>query len=224
MTSSLVLIEGIPGSGKTSLARSIVEALTDAERSTRWYVEEDPGHPVFPQAVRREAYSASFPDLCLARWQAFVSRAEPDAVYVLEGVTFQSTVRFMYAADRSVAENEAYVGRFVDVVMPSCPVLVYLRQHDRAAYLSEFVYRVRGSIWVGKISAYVARTPIGLRHQWRGAEGATAFWTGYGELCDRLVAQMPIATLELSVDELQHDLAFTQAREWILKRVLGRTR
>jgi hypothetical protein len=221
MTSSLILIEGIPGSGKTSLARAICESLTDAQRSARWYVEEDPEHPVLPKAVRREAYSPAFSDLCLASWRAFVSRSEPGALSILEGVAFQSTVRFMYAADRSVAEIEAYVGRFVDVVTPSRPLLVYLWQRDRAAYLSEFVYGARGSTWVDKIAAYVASTPIGLRHRWRGPDGATAFWTHYGELCDRLVAQMPVATLELSVDGAQHELASTQARQWISSRVLG---
>lgn len=201
------------------MAQAICEALISVQLRACWYREEDSEHPVIPKNIRREAYSASFPELCLARWRAFVSRTEPGTLHVLEGVAFQSTVRFMYAADRSVADIEDYVARFVEVVASSCPLLVYLVPPDPAAYLSAFVYPLRGSTWVEKLSAYVARTPIGVRHGWTGVDGLSAFWTRYSELCDHLVATIRVAKVAVPVGAGQHELACTQARQWVLDRV-----
>jgi hypothetical protein len=127
----------------------------------------------------------------------------------------------MYAADRPFADIEAYFRRFLDIVAPSRPLLVCLWPRDSAAYLTEFVYPLRGSTWVNKLSAYVASTPIGRRCRWTGIDGLTEFWTRYDELCHRLVVAKQIATLELSIEPGQHESACSQAAQWVLERVRG---
>jgi hypothetical protein len=175
---------------------------------------------LIPRFVRREAYSLTFSDLCVARWHEFVSRAE-STVHTLEGVAFQSTVRFMYAAHRTTSEIQAYVDRFVEVTAPAAPLFVFLRPRDLAMYLSEFVCSVRGPAWVEKVSSYVASTPIARRHGWTGKDGLIAFWSGYGELCAELVAAIPFRTLQLAVEEGQHEAACLQAQKWVVDHVLN---
>lgn len=50
----LLLIEGVPGSGKTTLAEMICNNLCAKGVNTNWYLEEAKDHPVHPHNGKRK--------------------------------------------------------------------------------------------------------------------------------------------------------------------------
>ena len=175
----VVLIEGLPGSGKTTMAEQLAR-----ERRASWAREEARDHPVLPASVRARNREDDFDALCLAQWRAFV---EPlDEPWVLEGCALQSTVRFMFANEWSRPRIDAYWRAFEEIIRPRTEQLIVLpRDDDRIRK----AFAERGEEWRRKVSAWVASTP-------RGGD-LTEFWSAYGALCDDLISASTLPVMRL---------------------------
>lgn len=214
----LVLIEGIPGAGKTRTARRVDARLAELGVPVRWYLEELAQHPVSPRSLLRLHPSAGFADACLESWRSFVRRG-PAGVDILEGTLFQSTVRFLYARGDPECEVRGYVAELARIVSPLEPVVVYLQPPDPEEHLRSFVPRVKGPEWVARVTAYGSRTPLGRRRGWEGLSGLVDFWSGYRQLCDSLVAALPFPRLDVTVEPDGWPAREREILAWIETRV-----
>jgi hypothetical protein len=125
-----------------------------------------------------------FADRCLDAWKQVVAACAVRP-WVLEGVAFQNTVRFMFEQELPDQEICAYWERFVAIVRDVDPLLVHLRPGDVRGFIREHTTTVRSHVW-DKISAHVLRTPAGRRLDAEGAEAPVEFWVQYNDLCERL--------------------------------------
>ncbi|MEM7092729.1 MAG: hypothetical protein AAF567_06995 [Actinomycetota bacterium] len=197
MVRKLVLVEGVPGSGKTTTSWTLAESYRNAGHEVGWALEEDRQHPFFDQQFRRSHRSDDFPERCLHAWRSVVdaSLVHP---WVLEGVAFQSTVRFMFEQDLPERTIEAYWDDFVATVRPVAPLFVHLLPRDVESFIRGHTMNARSDVW-GKISAHVLSTPVGRRLDGDGRDVAVDFWILYSELCVRLARRSEVAALEFDV-------------------------
>jgi hypothetical protein len=94
---TLWLIEGLPGTGKTTMAEQLCILARKSGLSAAWYLEESIDHPVHGRKLKEGRKNGDiFVKSCLEAWRAFAdnSTKTPD-IQILEGSAFQSTVRFM---------------------------------------------------------------------------------------------------------------------------------
>lgn len=191
----LVLIEGLPGTGKTSLARSLCEALREGGLDARWYLEEAADHPVHPTTFKQTRHDPAFAERCLDRWNRFVERVGTSGeLPLLEGSALQSTVRFMM--EQWHANTEAYFQRFTQTVKPLSPALIYLCPDDALEH-SRSVSAHRGAVWSCKVSTYLQETPYSRARNWKGEQGMHSFWSDYAKRCKELVERADMPTLML---------------------------
>jgi hypothetical protein len=61
---ALVLIEGIPGAGKTTASERTCALLRSRGVEARWYDELDPRHPATPRSLCKQHRQADFAELC----------------------------------------------------------------------------------------------------------------------------------------------------------------
>jgi hypothetical protein len=153
----LVLVEGLPGSGKTSVAKHLSPALRSRGIAAVGIRELDPDHPVVPRSVMRLAGGDDYAERCLERWEAFVDAA-PEAATIIEGCAFQSTVRFLFANGASGDEICVYWERFEKLIAPLSPRFVYLYQDDPAGFMESRTLVRRGSEWTEKVAGYAVGT------------------------------------------------------------------
>ncbi|HEX5094721.1 MAG TPA: hypothetical protein VFX21_01845 [Acidimicrobiia bacterium] len=184
----LVLVDGLPGSGKTTTAERMCRRLRSRGIDAAWAAETAPDHPVFPRGFAKSRREPEFPQQCLDAWAAFVDTIGT-RTWVLDGAAFQSTVRFFYDERVPYDEIFAYWRAFETIVMPLRPTIFYLRDDNPADRMRTITIPVRGRAWYDKVSNYVARTPAGREFRHLGVEGFIAFWVRYGELCESLLAQ-----------------------------------
>ena len=175
----VVLIEGLPGSGKTTLAERLAR-----ERGAPWAREEANDHPVIPWSVRARNKDDDFDALCLERWRAFVETL--DRSWVLEGCALQSTVRFMFANVWPRPRIDEYWCAFEEIVARHTEQLIVLAP-DKDRMRKAFAER--GDEWRRKVSAWIASTPRG--------GGLDEFWFGYAALCDDLIATSTLPVLRV---------------------------
>lgn len=195
---TLVLFEGVPGSGKTTASEALAERYRDAGLEVGWALEEDREHPFFGPQFWRSHRSPGFPDRCLEAWRRAVSACEKHP-WVLEGVAFQSTVRFMYEQEAPEREIAQYWDDFVATIRPVDPLLVHLLPSDVESFVQGHTKAVRIDVW-DKISAHVLQTPVGRRLDASGLDAPVAFWGHYSELCERLISGSDLPLLVLNVE------------------------
>ena len=200
MQARVIFLEGLPGTGKTTTAQAIHRWYADRDLAASWWLEETPDHPATPKDLRRTASTSGFAERCLAHWAHFARENQHGSGrLVLEGSAFQSTIRFMLEYGLPREEILGYVREFETLCTPLAPWFVYLEPAEGRAFLSEFVYRIRGPAWVNKVSAYLASTPCARERGWSGPAGMLEFWLLYQELCEEALSLLRQPVLRLTI-------------------------
>lgn len=216
--SRVVLIEGLPGSGKTSLAEWLGTRLGAAGLRATWVPELQRDHPVIDRATLRTARSPGYADRCVARWACFAARsrdAQAPQVQILEGCLFQGTVRFLVEHERPAAEAERYLAGVVSCLAPLRPALVYLTQPDPHAYLRDEFVRRKDEAYVGRIARYSSSVPFCTTRGLTGMAALVALYVHYRHVCDRLVRVSGLPVLELDAIRLDEAAVRERAARWV---------
>jgi thymidylate kinase len=192
----LILVEGVPGAGKSSTARFPRDALAAEGRAVRWWYEEERGHPVycFHDAATLAAVVADLNAgqherviaAALARWRRFAAETRTsDTVVILDGCLFGYLTWSLFPLAVPEAEIAAYVAAVERILAPCAPRLIYLRPSDLAATLAH-VGRERGDGWLSRFTARATDNALDAAPAMPPREGMLAYWTAYRDLADRL--------------------------------------
>jgi hypothetical protein len=198
---SVVLVEGLPGSGKTTTSRQIAAAYRHRGESCAWILEEAKDHPLFGADVRSRHRQPDYDAVCLAQWARLQDPSDGPQRLVLDGCALQSTVRFMFEQNWPMSRIETYWRRFQYCVAPIPVAFVYLQDPDPESFIRDHVTQVRSDVWQ-KIVRHVEQTPMGRVLIDGGFDASVEFWVRYRQVCDALVAQteLPLLVLDISAE------------------------
>jgi hypothetical protein len=195
----LILVEGLPGSGKSTTAHALARHLTRLGVPIRWWYEEEVGHPVYVfqnldslrqvvDDLNQGRYGAVVA-AALDQWRRFAAMlAASGEVGLIDSCLFGYLTWTLFPHDRPEAEILAYVAEVERIVAPLNPCLIYFRQEDVARSLRRLVDRRGGStetlfIQKGTQSTY------GRHHRLEGFDGMVAYWTAYRQVTDTAFAR-----------------------------------
>jgi hypothetical protein len=199
----LVLIEGLPGSGKSTTAQWVARQLERQGRAAEWFYEMQKPHPV-TGAVRAShaSWQAYFTDR-LASWAAFTAaRRSADTVTVLEGALLQDPIVILRRRDVAPAVITAFVEKVAEFVQPLDPALVYLAQPAPGEAFRATCAR-RGAWWTLFHIARFDGSPYARARGLAGLDGLVHYWREHTALSDRLAERLPFR--RLLVDPRQGD-------------------
>lgn len=214
----VVLIEGLPGSGKTSLAEWLCKRAEAQGISAACVPELQPDHPVIDRPTMRTARSFGFAERCIERWQAFsknVQAIPSPELFVIEGCLFQSAVRFMIEYQHSAEEIEAYLPAVERCLAPLGACLVYLVQTDATAYLQGEIVRRKGEKIVSKIATYSETTPFAVAQGLEARSALVSLYASYRQVCDQLVARSGLPVLQIDAVRLSEKEVRAQVDPWV---------
>ena len=212
----IILIEGIPGSGKTSLAESVCDHLCSTGTPSVWFREEARDHPVIGIDMRQTASKANYASRCVQGWRDFVnSNAHEGKTYVLEGCFFQSTIRYLLEHQHPHQEIDDYIAGFLSAVENTDVSLIYLRQEISGRILLNQMIDRKGLDIVNKIANYTENTPYAQARKLRGQEAVASLYTDYRQLCDKLVGQLNIPTLVVDAFHSSHQQVYDSTLLWV---------
>ena len=142
----LILIEGLPGAGKTTSAVHLGKYLQHQRIPCRWYLEEDDPHPINCAQLKLKHLEQKLPSL----WKVFVEQAlQENIVTIIESRLWQNTALFMFMGEYPVDEIIRVYQLVWKELTPLSPTLIYHYQ-DNIEIALKRLYKLRGSDLVDK--------------------------------------------------------------------------
>lgn len=200
------MIEGLPGSGKTSLAEWLCSCLIKKGDRAVWFREEQKDHPVISRSTRQTASIPGYARRCAGQWRSFIDSIlahHPFGTYILEGCFFQSTVRFLLEYEHPAGEADAYLAETEAALGAVSACLIHLTQPDPDAYLRNDFLRRKGSSIVERIAFHTESTPYAQTRGISGLEALVRLYSEYALLCRRLLIQSNLPRIEINT--VDHD-------------------
>jgi len=203
----LILIEGIPGSGKSSLAQFIAHTLVHQGIACRWWYEEEKDHPLYvfhDQASLQHTIDAlsdgryrEVMASALEKWKAFAQKLQSsETVVILDGCLFGYLTWSLFPLDIPTAEIQSYLSQVEQIIRPIHPCLVYLYQQDTAQALEKICKR-RGDETRSRLIAQATLSTYGQRQGLQGFDGMVAYWKDFRTLIEAAFSRLDVPKLPL---------------------------
>ena len=195
MEARLIFIEGLSGSGKSTIGQHLALHLQGLGHQARWIYEHETPHPIGTLAELRAPGGI---DRAMDRWRGLVARmvSDRDEVLVFDGMLFQLTSTALQFGGASPDEIERSVREIEAIVAPVEAAMIYLRPEDVEASIR----RIRASRgdWYEQYVLHQLGDPEG------GLEAVIRFFEAPRAVTDRIFSILSIP--RLAIDSF--------AREW----------
>jgi thymidylate kinase len=209
----LILLEGAPGSGKSTSAQTIARRLATETIPARWWYEEEADHPVYV-FHDRASLQQTVADLtsgqhrrviaaALDQWRRFVDRLQAaETIGIIDGCLYGYLTWSLFPLDVPPDEIRAYIRAVERIIAPAEPCLIYFRQDDLAASLRRLCDK-RGLTIEQSYVERSTQSAYGKRRGLQGFAGMVAFWTAFRHLTDAAFAggAMPKLAIDTSTGD-----------------------
>ncbi|MFC4775448.1 hypothetical protein ACFO9Q_01445 [Paenibacillus sp. GCM10023252] len=200
----LVIVEGIPGSGKSSTARFISLQLERNGVQTELFHESTFQHPILLEEVinNSEQWQASY----LSKWKKFISNnADMQTVCVFESVLFQSPIINLLHLDTDQSE----IIRFIDEILSSLSTvdcsLVYLYQNDPGVGINRMMATRGGESWLENTYEKYKHFPYYKNRGHSGKELHLKFLDDYSKIAGHLFSECRINSIGIDNSNWEWD-------------------
>ena len=182
LKTKLILVEGLPGAGKSTTTEHLGIVLLRHGIECRWYLEDDDPHPIACLDFEIKA----LPQKMIPLWSSFTKQTTQEScVTVMESRLWQNTALFMYMSEWEADDILRFSKQVWQVLAPLSPILVYLDQDDTESALYR-LYTLRGKKWM----QWALKKTIS--YPWFQSRGLSDFagWVQFFEEWQRMVQRL----------------------------------
>lgn len=170
MKTNLIIVEGLPGSGKSTTAAMIAEELTKKGKKVICLDEGAQEHPA-------DYADYDFPDFeterikILERWRSFTENADNNTIYVFNCIFLQNPMcetMMRFGLDDTISLN--YISEIAEIIKPLNPVIIYIDRPDVRAAIDRVIDE-RGTDWLNAVIDYHVSQGYGKQNSLSGYDG-----------------------------------------------------
>ena len=203
MKNKTVFIEGMSGSGKSSLAQHIWIQLKAQNVNAEWFHEEETNHPLY-----REAYDAllennnleGYQDRIIGNWNAFFSNHEPGLkINIFESQILLSNLASLLWTGYSRADFNCLREFFLSVIN-SCKEnhYIYLSSENPECIL-ENIIKNRGDAWRTWYIDFFNKSAYAKKNHVPGYAGIIELWKDVHKIGNAFFAQLKCKKIKLDI-------------------------
>jgi thymidylate kinase len=194
----LIIVEGVMGSGKSTLSKTIARCLRHHHYQSKHVPESFREHPTSVTRTLthwQKIWIEHTPDTFIAQsqhyWSTFIETAlQTRSIYVFDGQFFHGDMTGLFIANTSRPQLVDYIERLVEIIQPLRPVFIYLYQTDVARGLERTV-AVRSKNWLRRQVAWKVDSPYCAQRSYAGIPGWIQLYRDYRQLTDELYTRLP---------------------------------
>src|SRR5690349_504231 len=207
----LILIEGPPGSGKSTTAQKLANEISISGKGCQCFLEWSPKHPIQIGADSRlgEIITTSIDreSALLQQWGKFVQRQQAqELVTIIESRFWQTSLMLMYAAGHSIEDVLKSNQCVVTVIQELKPVLIYFAV-DSPREFAKRTIQIKNKEWQldGHHSSWAKHIFEAFDSQkWftdrglTGPDGMFAFLEEWASISEALYDRLPFPKIKIS--------------------------
>lgn len=170
MKTNLIIVEGLPGSGKSTTAARIAGELSRSGEKAVCVDEGAREHPA-------DYAEYDFPDFeterekILKKWRSFTEKADRDTIYVFNCVFLQNPMcETMMRFGMEAAASRTYISEIAEIIRPLNPAVVYINPPSAREAVGR-VLAERGEGWLNAVIDYHTSQGYGKQNNLSGYEG-----------------------------------------------------
>lgn len=209
--SGLVVLDGLPGSGKTTTGQWLTSKLQAHGLNIRWLPETEVSHLLWwyehwngtnYQVPDFEKISVeTYLQTSLGKWQDFTDvTCKSDQRYIAESVFFQNAVAMFLMGGAQQAMLLAYAQEVQNITKSLNPILIYFYQNNVAATLRK-ICTLRGQAFEEELIHHMERFPYLRRRKLKGLYGVTMLWQDIRAITDTLFDEYDGPKLAIETSE-----------------------
>jgi len=218
----LILVDGIPGSGKSTISQFISKQMDRNKIKVKWYFEHDMFHPITidykelekQQGETEPDHSRRIMEKYKAAWDNFVNKIESDdTVYLIESYLFQNAVLFPhFLNDLNRLTIKKYYHKILEILSPLNPVLI-LFHHDNIQKVVNTNWKLRGERWNHFVANMFENSVYCKNRNLKGADGSIVLLRDFNEFMSELYEEFNFR--KIRIDSTYRD--WSDYRRRILK-------
>jgi deoxyadenosine/deoxycytidine kinase len=204
----LIVIDGLPGSGKTTTAEWLTTQIQQQDMKI-WYLPEyDAAHPLwwYEYWDGNDYLTPDFKNIpietflhtSLSKWRGFVDSS--DQLVLAESVFFQDAVAMFLMGGATPTRLMEYALDIQRIAQSLNPVLIYFRQNDVSNALQR-ICTIRGKEFENELVTNMESFPYLKQKGLKGLDGVVALWQNIQKLTDAIFDECKIRKLAIDVSD-----------------------
>jgi hypothetical protein len=207
---NIIFIEGIAGSGKSSVAHRLGLHLRELGASVRWHFGHDDDHPIYPSGQTHN-YVTAMPlaerieigRSVLERWKELAARLSgTHQIVILEGVFLQAVIDHYQLLNLKMAQAMDHIMEVQRLLESLDPLVIYFFQRDPSAALVR-ILRERGAGYNDLLVKLYAESPFGRAQGIHDYPGVVQAITATRAIADSIFAGLSMR--KIAIENSQGD-------------------
>lgn len=190
MKKTLILIEGIPGSGKSTFARFLANQFERNGIACGLYLETTYNHPIIEFTGYED--NSLFLEAHYDRWSMFLDHFLKEQVIVMESAFLQSPIVHLLHKEAERGLIKSLVHKVSDLLSKENCNLIYFYQKDALTAINKMIGGRGGREYLlRKHDEYKDEPYFRNRHE-QGPESHISFFLEYAEIAKEIVRELSI--------------------------------
>lgn len=153
MKTNLIIVEGLPGSGKSTTASMIAEQLSKKGKKVICFDEGTKEHPADYFDYNFSSFEQE-KKLILEKWNSFVNNYDENTIYIFNCIFLQNPMsETMMKFGLSYNDSLDYISRISEIIKPLNPIIIYIDELNVKSSIDKVVEE-RGNDWLDYVVEY----------------------------------------------------------------------
>jgi thymidylate kinase len=223
----LILVEGVPCSGKSTTAQTILNEITSCGMRGHCYLEWEEHNPIvigkMEDLATIIATTKAREENVLQQWRQFTTQATRQAaVHIIESRFWQTDAMYLYLSGHSEEEIWESNRRVISSIAALDPVLIYLAPKDIEQLHTEIAQQ-RNTKWraSGKEGSWEEwGNNVYVQQKWftdrsLNASAMAQFFNEWASIADRLFDKFPYRKLRIPDPQFDWEVTYGRIKDFL---------